>query len=208
VKATADLDSVGAYKIGAILALSAGLPAVVEMARKYSNKPLIYDHQKAATDIPEMGLPFAETLQRIGISAVILFPLAGPETQNSWIRAAQDAGLRVIVGGLMTHPTFLCSDGGYVRDDAVDKIYGLAAQNRVTDYVVPGNKPDSIRHIRELLTMHGVEPIFFSPGFITQGGRVSEAVCVSGASCHAIVGRAIYNARDMRAAAISLASEL
>ena len=43
------------YKVGLSLALDCGLPKVVEIAREYTDKPIIYDHLKAGTDIPEVG---------------------------------------------------------------------------------------------------------------------------------------------------------
>lgn len=63
VRETAQMDEVGAYKIGAVLALSAGIRRVVDKAREYTSKPLIYDHQKGATDIPETGAAFAKLLK-------------------------------------------------------------------------------------------------------------------------------------------------
>ncbi|HID72957.1 TPA: hypothetical protein EYP38_03360, partial [Candidatus Micrarchaeota archaeon] len=52
VKATADIEKIGAYKVG-ISFLDVGLKAVVDATRKHTDKPVIYDHQKAGTDIPE-----------------------------------------------------------------------------------------------------------------------------------------------------------
>ena len=47
VKDTADLPGIGAYKLGFELGLAYSLPRVVEVARQYTDKPMIYDHQKA-----------------------------------------------------------------------------------------------------------------------------------------------------------------
>src|SRR4051812_4749951 len=82
LRETANIPEIGAYKIGAALALSEGLRSVVKIARKYTQKPLIYDHQKAGTDIPDTGKQFASTIKSCGIDAVILFPFAGPTTQH------------------------------------------------------------------------------------------------------------------------------
>jgi len=209
VKSTCGIPAVGAYKIGAILALSVGLPRVVETARKFTDKPLIYDHQKAGTDIPEMGRPFAETVKKCGIDALIIFPLAGPKTQTDWIQSCQEVGLPVIVGAYMTHPRFLDREGGYFVEAAVERIYKSASShNHVADYVVPGNRPDVIRRVRELLTKNGVQPVFYAPGFITQGGGISDAAKVAGPNWHAIVGRAIYEAKDFGEATLALAAAL
>ncbi|MBI2424823.1 MAG: orotidine 5'-phosphate decarboxylase [Candidatus Hydrogenedentes bacterium] len=208
IRETCALDKIGAYKIGAALALTTGLPSLVETARKYTSKPLIYDHQKACTDIPDTGTEFVRAVKASGIDALIFFPLTGPATQTAWIQSARAEELSVIVGGHMTHERFLSRDGGYVDDQAVDKIFANAAYEGVVDYVVPGNKPDAIRHLKELLLSHRIDPVFYAPGFIAQGGNISDAALAAGARWHAIVGRAIYEAQDMQKAALSLASHL
>ena len=208
VKATGDMPEVGAYKIGASLCLSVGLPQVIGTARRHSDKPLIYDHQKAGTDIPQTSAEFMRTLAHAGVSAVILFPFAGPATQQAWSQAAVDEGLGVIVGGHMTHDNFLASENGYVALEAVDRIYRLAADSGVTNFVVPGNKPDAIIRIRDLIGEEVRDPVFYAPGFIVQGGQISEAGRAAGNRWHAIIGRAIYEARDIRHATESLAHNL
>lgn len=208
VRETHDIPQVGAYKISAALGLSVGLPTLVEIARRYTEKPLIYDHQKAGTDIPDTGEKFAAMLKNCGVDAMILFPLAGPATQTAWIQSAQKVNLPVIVGGHMTHERFLASEGGYIEDTAVEKMYTNSAFHGVTDYVVPGNKPQIIGKIRDLLLASKIDPVFYAPGFISQGGSISEAASVAGPRWHAIVGRAIYEARDIQKAALSLITHL
>ena len=206
IRKTHNIPQVGAYKIGAALGLSVGLPTLVEIARKYTDKPLIYDHQKAGTDIPDTAKDFVATLKKCGIAAVILFPLAGPATQTAWIQSAHQEGLPIIVGGMMTHDSFCVSDGGYIDNAAINTIYSNAASFGVSDYVVPGNKPEIIQEIRNLLLASKVEPIFYAPGFITQGGTISKAASVAGPRWHAIVGRAVYEAYDIRRTTLSLAN--
>lgn len=206
--ATADLEGIGAYKIGAALSLSIGLPKVVSAVRDRCTKPVIYDHQKAATDIPETAKFFMQVLANAGIDAVILFPQAGPATQRAWVSAGDDAGLNVIVGGLMTHQSYLAGEGGYIRDDAPSAIYENASSSGVTHFVVPGNKPEAIKSIRDLVDRHCRNPIFYAPGFVTQGGQITDAARAAGSRWHAIVGRAIFEAPDMREAALSLCSHL
>lgn len=209
LKATADLPGVGAYKIGFALSLSIGLPRAVQLARRYTHKPLIYDHQKAGSDIPDTGRAFARICKEAGIDSVILFPHAGPETQRAWVDYARNENLHVIVGGLMTHAKFVQSEGGYIADDAVIKLYELAAALGVHDYVVPGNNPVAISKIRAMLERERVQPvIFYSPGLVAQGGALREAMAAAGERYHAIVGRGIYAAPDMRKAAIDLCDQL
>ena len=207
VKETTNIKGVGAYKIGFQLALSFGMKKVVETIRKYSELPIMYDHQKAANDIPEMGKRFAETCN--DVDAVILFPFTGPTSEREWIRAMKEKNLGVIVGGEMTHKQFLESDGGFIRENAPKEIYTIAAEEDVVDFVVPGNKPEKIKMYKTLLQKKGIaNPIFYSPGFITQGGNVSEAVKVAGEHYHAIVGRAIYEAKDIAKATEEIVKQL
>ncbi len=208
VKETKDIEGIGGYKVGFMLGLNCGLPKIVELTRKYTEKPIIYDHQKAGTDIPETGKEFARVCKRAGIDAVILFPQAGPETEKEWTETAKEENLGIIVGGSMTHPKYKRSEGGYIADEAILEIYLLAADLGVNDFVVPGNKPEEIKKIKELLEKRGVKPTFYAPGFIAQGGEISEATKVAGNNWHAIVGRGIYRAEDIKKTALEYTSKL
>jgi orotidine-5'-phosphate decarboxylase len=208
VQETHDIPGIGAYKIGAALGLGAGLAKVRDVARSFTDKPLIYDHQKAGTDIPETADFFMATLKKNGIDAVILFPFTGPATQSAWTTAAGNAGLHVIIGGRMTHSSFLAGENGYVADTAPDRIYDNAAAQGVTSFVVPGNKPDVIARVRERVAQKVANPVFYAPGFISQGGEISEAAKAAGSHWHAIVGRAIFEAPSIRDAALALTAHL
>ena len=202
------MPSVSAYKIGFMLALEIGLPKAVEMARIHTTKPLIYDHQKAGTDIPDTGKPFAHVCKQSGINAIILFPQAGPETERAWIEAAKEEGLGVIVGGLMTHKKYTRGEGGYIADEAVIEMYLNAVKLGVTDFVVPGTNPQAIEKIRVMLEHQGIEPTLYSTGFGAQGGDLSTAAKALGTRWHAIVGRAIYGAKNVRHAVEDLSALL
>jgi orotidine-5'-phosphate decarboxylase len=207
VSETHDIKKIGGYKVGFTLALNHGIPSVVKTIRKFTDLPIIYDHQKAGTDIPEMGKKFAEVCKKTGVDAVILFPQSGPATEEAWTKACQNVGLGVIVGGEMTHSKFKRSEGGFIADDALDEIYLNAAKLGVNNFVVPGNKIDRISHYK-LLLQKVKELTFFAPGFVTQGGEITEAAKAAGKSWHAIVGRAIYEAKDIRKAAEEMTSQL
>lgn len=209
VRETKDIEGIGGYKVGFMLGLNYGLPRIVETTRKYTEKPIIYDHQKAGTDIPDTGKEFAKVCKGAGIDAVIFFPQAGPETERAWIEAAKEEGLGVMVGGSMTHPKYKRSEGGYIADEAVSEIYLLAAELGVDDFVVPGNKPEEIKIIKGLLEKKGSKnPVFYAPGFIAQGGEISEATKVAGDNWHAIVGRGIYQSKDIKKSAMEYTSKL
>lgn len=215
IKETQDIEGIGAYKIGFSLSLRYGLLKIVETARKYTSKPLIYDHQKAGTDIPETGNEFAKIMKESGIDAAILVPQAGPETQAAWTKALKENGLEVIIGGLMTHSKYLCSDEGYIEDSEVYWMYRNAVSNGVTNFVVPANQPEKIAKIREDIIWYSsgtgkeiTEPTFYAVGFGAQGGEIREAAKVAGNYCHAIIGRAIYKSKDIRKAALEYARQI
>lgn len=222
------IPQIGGFKIG-ISSLDRGIYETVrEIRRTYSDEcwspipfPIIYDHQKAANDIPDMGPVFARMLKRSGVDAAILFPFTGPATQEKWTKSCQDAGLQVIVGGIMTHKQFLVSDvidgkGGYIADDAPERIYRMAAQMDVHHFVVPGTKIDWIKKIRTFLGEELGEENYalMSPGLITQGGDISECGQAAGDEWHAIVGSGIYGkdtintTEQMEAAALKAVSQI
>ena len=172
VAGTAMLEGIGGYKIGFMLALTYGLPEVVKVARKYTDKPLIYDHQKAATDIPDVGSNFMQICKDAGIDAVIIFPQSGPETERAWIYQAYNKNIPIIVGGAMTHPGYLVSESGFIADNSMLEIYRIAARAGVRDFVVPGTKPGIIQIVKDVIIKEGVDaPVFYAPGMsIGQGG--------------------------------------
>ena len=205
VKSTCKVKGVGAYKIGFELVIPFGIEKVIKVIRKHTKLPIIYDHQKAGTDIPDTGTKFMNACK--GVDAVILFPQAGPETETAWIKAAQQAKMNVIVGGEMTHKGYLKNENGFIDDNAPKRIYEIAASLGVTDFVIPGNKPDKCLQYDKLIKTKIKSPVYYSPGLITQGGSISE-LAKKLDSWHAIIGRAIYEAKDMKKAAEEVAKEL
>ena len=205
VKATCSVKGVGAYKIGFELVIPFGMGQIVKTIRTHTKLPIIYDHQKAGTDIPDMGLKFMNVCREV--DAVILFPQAGPETEAAWIKAAQQAKMNLIIGGEMTHQAYLKEAGGFIDDDAPKRMYGIAASMGVADFVIPGNKPEKAMEYVNLIKQKVKNPVFYSPGLVTQGGSISD-LAKKLESWHAIVGRAIYEAKDMKKACEELAKEL
>lgn len=210
VQATSKVEGIGGYKVGIALGLGIGLPETVRRVKEYTDLPVIYDHQKAGNDIPAMGTEFAEVCKSAGVDAVILFPFSSRRTEIDWIRAAQAQGLQVLVGGHMTQPEFLESEGGFIAEGAPDRIYTFAADNGVRDFVVPGNKVEYVQHYRELLeSILGPDNFtLYAPGFITQKGEISEFAQVAGKRWHAIVGSAIYKATNIHEAATLMTAQI
>ena len=200
VKQTCDVEGIGGYKIGSILAIKYGLPLVVKAIRKFTDLPIIYDHQKSMTDIPDIAENFISVIKDSGVSALIGFPLSGPLTEETWIKCCKKHNLEVIIGGEMTHPKYKRSEGGYIADEALDEIYLSAAKAGVNNFVVPGTKMERVKHYRKILSFVS-DLTFYAPGFVTQGGVITDVAKVAGPRWHAIVGRAIYAAKNIRAAA-------
>lgn len=214
VQAVRGVRGIGGFKIGVEVGLN-GFPAIGKVIKEAfgSETAVIYDHQKAGTDIPEMGAKFAKKVKEAGCDAAILFPFAGPKTQRAWTEACQGEGLRVIIGGVMTHPGFIHREGGYISDDAPDRIFAYACEQGVRDFVVPGTKLEWVKHLRARLS--GVlgegNYVLYAPGLVTQGGDISECGQAAGPYFHAIVGRDIYSkssSQEIREAAIRSTSKL
>ncbi len=208
VQQTCHLEGVVGYKIGTLLGLTYGLRPLTEMVAEHCNLPVIYDHQKAATDIPQMGEPFARVCKNGGVDSVILFPQAGPETEKAFIRAVIEHDMVPMVGGEMTHPGYLTEEQGYIRSDAPPDMYRLAARHDVSYFIVPGNRPAALQRYHDLLTGIMDMPAFCMPGIGRQGGSIRSAFEQLGSTAkYAIVGSAIYTSDDPEAAARELARE-
>lgn len=210
VRETCDVEGIEGYKVGFALGLTHGLDNVVETIKHYTNLPIIYDHQKGGTDIPELGVTFAEVIADSGCDAAILFPFGGAATQREWIKALKEKRLTVLVGGHMTQKEFLASEGGYIADESPSIIYILAATCGITNFVVPGNKVEFVRDYRKLieLNMEGKRFRLWAPGFISQGGEITQYAKEAGDYWIAIVGSAIYKAKNKKEAAETVTANI
>jgi orotidine-5'-phosphate decarboxylase len=205
----AQCSEVVAIKVGFSLALRYGLPAVVKLIKETCNLPVIYDHQKAGTDIPDMGKPFAEVCSEAGVKGVIFFPHAGPRTLEKFVVAAVDSGLEPILGLVMTHPAYLCSEGGFIADEAPERICELGIRLGVTSFVLPGTKPDITSRFTQGLLKSVTPAKIMMPGIGSQGGSISIALdATRGHHAFPIIGSAIYKAADPKAALLQFASEM
>lgn len=205
IEETSDIEGIGGYKIGAILVLKYGLSVVCEKISSNTDLPIIYDHQKLGTDIPDVcGGDMLEICKDAGVHAVIIFPQSGPETLKSTIAGCYHFGLIPIVGGEMTHEKYLINEGGYISDNAPERMYLDAAELNVEHFVIPGTKVDKMEKYRLLLEKIIKEPKFLFPGIGKeyQGGDIIAAFeAVKPLPSYAIVGRAIYAAKNIREAA-------
>lgn len=216
VDSTIGIPEISAYKIGFSLGFL-GLGNAVNIIHKANsrsgqNKKIIFDFQKAGNDIPDTGKIFAQSMLNAGVQTVILFPFTGPITQSEWTAACLALGLNVIVGGAMTHEGFLESEGGYIVENAPYKIYRRAIEMGVRHFVVPGSprRIGGLKKIIELLDKNIGQGnyVLYAPGFISQGGDIGECAKIITGEWHAIVGSAIYKAKNMHEAALQVCSQI
>lgn len=208
VAQTCTVPGVVAYKLGLAGVLRLGLGRAVAAIRELTDLPVLYDHQKAGADIPDMAAKFVAVCREAGVDALILFPLAGPEAVRAFVGHTRAAGLLAIVGGELPHDGYRASEGGYVRDDAAERIFALAAELGADHFVVPANRPEAIRRYVARLRAIVARPALFLPGVGPLGGSVTAAFTAApGCACYAIVGRAIYAAPEPTEAARRLAEE-
>ena len=190
------VKEVVAIKIGFSLVLKYGLFEIVDFIKESDRIPVIYDHQKAGTDIPQMGKPFAEICKDGGADAVIIFPQSGPSTLEVFVKSLQKKGITPIVGALMTHPHYLVLEGGYIDDQMPMKVIKQALDLGVKDFILPSTKLESVSVLMPLFK--GIEGInFLMPGIGSQGGTIKESFnSVKGHNFYPIIGSAIYKAMD------------
>jgi orotidine-5'-phosphate decarboxylase len=207
VRATAPLPFIQGYKVGSILGLANGLPTVVSAVRRYTTLPIIYDHQKFGTDVPDLCAgDIIEVFLSARVDAVIIFPQAGPETLTAAVNALKDANIIPMVGGEMTHRRYLTSEGGYLSNEGPERMYEDGVKAGSEYFIVPGTHPERIAFYSRMLGNLTTEPKFLFPGIGRgQGGDIVEAFRRSAPfPSYAIVGRGIYAARNPAQAAQQL----
>lgn len=153
-------------------------------------------------------------MARGGVDAAIIFPFTGPVTQRAWTKELQDREIRVITGAEMTHDHIAASrdglKGGYVHPEAFERMFALAVELGVRDFVVPGNKPNKVAIYRGFFDeeIGEGEYTLWAPGFITQGGDLTETGQAAGPNFNAIVGSGIYNHENPYRAAYDLGQKI
>ena len=210
VAATTRIEGIVAYKLGLTATLRLGLPLAVRELRSLTDLPLIYDHQKAGPDVPDMAAKFTAICAEAGVDALILFPTAGPRAVAAFAGGAIREGLLPIVGGDLPLPDYNVSGGGYVADDALSRIVTAAVAIGVDHFVIPANNPDRVGVLaRQMQDELGRPPSLFLPGIGALGGSIGAtfAAAPAGSRLYAVIGRAIYGASDPAEAARILTAE-
>ncbi len=186
--------SVDAVKIGYPLVLATGLSITSELS---SFGPVIADFKVA--DIPNTDRLICEQVFSAGADAVIVQGFTGPDSLKECIAAAEKSGKKVFVVAEMSHP-----GGNRFMDGKVSaEIAAMARENNAFGIVAPATRPERVKELRAVI---GNDLKIISPGVGAQGGSAADAIR-AGADW-IIVGRAVYQAEDPRAAVEKIAAEI
>ncbi|MCX7306568.1 MAG: orotidine 5'-phosphate decarboxylase [Afipia sp.] len=193
VEKTANVPGIAGYKLGLTGTLPNGLPAAILALRKITDLPVIYDHQKAGPDMPDMAQKFAKLCKGAGANALILFPVAGPQAVRSFVGETVRQGLIPVVGGHIPVPDYCISGGGFMIDDVLERIMAIANEAGAHHFVLPANDAEAIRRHVDWMARTVNNPVAFLTGFGTLGGDVGTAFRAASACLvkFAIVGRAV-----------------
>jgi orotidine-5'-phosphate decarboxylase len=205
---TTDVPGIVGYKLGLTGVLRLGLAGLVELARQHTDKPLLYDHQKAGPDIPDMAPKFVGLCREAGVQGLILFPLAGPGAVRSFVGQTLEQGLVPFVGGALPLPEYFARGGGYIANDGPNRLFATPAEVGADHFVVPANDPAVVRRYARQLRSLVARPSLAMPGIGALGGTIADTFkAARGCDAYAIVGRAIYAAPDPTEAARRLGGE-
>jgi orotidine-5'-phosphate decarboxylase len=210
VSSTCEIPGVVGYKLGLTGVLPKGLPVAVRAIRERTGLPIIYDHQKAGPDMPDMAPKFSKLCREAGVDGLVLFPVAGPTAVKSFTSAAVQSSLLPLVGGHIPVPDYCLSGSGYMRDDVLDCIIDAAAQSGARGFILPSNLPAQItRHCR-WIAKHVRNPFVFLTGIGALGGTISTAFKAAQQvePRFAIVGRAISLAKNREVATKQIIDEI
>ncbi len=200
VSILAQEPGIAGLKIGFMLGLAETLHSVTQIARQANmDLKVMYDHQKAGTDVPFTGENFADVMQKAEVDQAILFPLSGPLTQKAWIQALQVVGVEPVVGGAMTHDGFYADSSGYINKDAIYHMYRLSAELGVKSFVMPGNQIELLLRLKKIVLQNGCteeELTIFSPGIDSLDQLKDLSQQVGNISFYPILGRMIYETEN------------
>lgn len=210
VKATSGIEGVVGYKLGLTSVLRFGLKDSMRRLRELTDLPVLYDHQKAGPDMPDMARKFTAMCAEAEVDGLILFPVAGPTAVDGFVGEALKAGITPVVGGEIPVSDYGVSGGGYLLDDALDRILARAAEGGADHFVLPANDDAKIARWSSWIGANVVNPVVFLTGFGSLGGTIESAFNASeGCSRRfAIVGRLITEAADPADAAARLFEQM
>lgn len=197
VRETSKREGVAGYKLGLSSVLHLGLKEAVRRLRDMTDLPILYDHQKAGPDMPDMAVKFTAMCKEADVDGLILFPVAGPTAVDGFVGEAVRAGLIPVVGGEIPVPDYGVSGGGYMLDDALDRILVRAVHNKADHFVLPAHDLGKIRRWSKWIAANVASPLVLLTGFGALGGGIETSFAVA-AACprrFAVVGRLITRSK-------------
>jgi orotidine-5'-phosphate decarboxylase len=203
VKATTGLAGISGYKLGLSSVLRFGLKESMRRLQDLTDLPILYDHQKAGPDMPDMAKKYTAMCAEAGVDGLILFPVAGPTAVDGFVGEALKAGIAPVVGGEIPVPDYGVSGGGYMLDDALDRILARSVERGADHFVLPAHDPVKVRRWSSWIAKNVSDPFVFITGFGSLGGTVEGAFGASQdcARRFAIIGRLITESADPAGAA-------
>jgi len=199
VESTSNIDFIAGYKIGAELAVNSNISDLVKIIRKFTNLPIIYDHQKFGADDPSFcGGSFLKTLKDSGVDALIIFPHGGIESLKAAISKCIDTGLIPIIGGDMVHKGYTSEQHGYLDTSAPQKMYIDGANFGAKYFVIPCTRLDRMKIYCHRLGSMVNDPVLFitGVGIEARSDLVKACEIVKQYRSYAIIGKEITEAND------------
>jgi orotidine-5'-phosphate decarboxylase len=210
VRETSKREGVAGYKLGLTSVMRFGLKESMKRLRDLTDLPILYDHQKAGPDMPDMAIKYTAMCKEADVDGLILFPVAGPTAVDSFVGEAVRAGIVPVVGGEIPVPDYGVSGGGYMLDDALDRILARAVHNKADHFVLPAHDKTKIERWSKWIAANVKSPLVLITGFGALGGTV-ETAFTPAAACQrrfAIVGRLITGAKSPGDAAAKMYDEM
>ncbi|HJJ41910.1 MAG TPA: orotidine-5'-phosphate decarboxylase [Methanocorpusculum sp.] len=178
---------IDAIKIGYPLVLSAGLDVVKELV-KY-NIPVIADFKVA--DIPNTNKLICDEVFSAGCSGIISHVFCGKDSLSAVVDAAHDYGAEAYAVCEMSHPGAL----EFLTGSNAEQMAETAKDCCADGIIAPATRPQRTLALRNII---GQKMKIYSPGVGAQGAQAEDVKkYVDGI----IVGRAIYNADDVKKSA-------
>ena len=185
--AEACAGEIDAIKIGYPLVLSAGLGIVKDLAK--FGTPIIADFKVA--DIPNTNSLICEEVFAAGCSGIITHAFCGEDSLSAIVDGAHAHGGEAYVVCEMSHPGALT----FLTGANAEKMAGMAKAAGADGIIAPATRPERTAVLRDII---GNDMKICSPGVGAQGAQPEDVKkYVDGI----IVGRAIYEAEDVKAAA-------
>lgn len=197
VRETSKRAGVAGYKLGLTSVMRFGLKESMRRLRDLTDLPILYDHQKAGPDMPDMAVKYTAMCKDADVDGLILFPVAGPTAVDGFVGEAVRAGIVPVVGGEIPVPDYGVSGGGYMLDDVLDRILARAVTNNANHFVLPAHDVTKIKRWSKWIAENVQSPVALLTGFGALGGSV-ETSFAAAAACprrFAIVGRLIAGAK-------------